>query len=137
MDNKKALSFILRTDELLNDFGNITKLKNNHAKKREYKRILAAAQTMQRNCYDPYFFASSSANSDKLQYTCLVCGKVINGKGLGHAVNMTENGLIEGDLEEEFAVSQLKKYLEIEPALSEAEIREALNKDLIQFAKQR
>ena len=92
---------------------------------------------MQRVCYDPYLFAIKDLDSDKMEYICLVCGKVIGGTTLGHVVNLTENGLIEGDYVLEYAVSQLKKYLEVEPALSEVEIREALRNDLTQLAKQR
>ena len=137
MNNKQALNYINESDSLLNDYGIVTKMEKKGDRKRALQEIFNKAQKMQRNCYDPYFFASSISDDDKLQYTCLICGKVIYGKNLGHVVNMTENGLIEGDLEEEYAVSQLKKYLEIEPALSENEIREALNRDLIQFAKKR
>ena len=72
-----------------------------------------------------------------MEYTCLVCGKVIGGTTPGHVVNLTEDGLIEGDDALEYAVGQLKGYLEMEPALSEVEIREALRNDLIELAKQR
>ena len=137
MDNKQVLSYILNTDQLLNDFGNITRMENKNNRKREYRRIFTEAQKMQRSCYDPYLFATRIAGSDKVKYTCLVCGKVIDGATLGHVVNITEGGIIDGDIEEEYAVSQLKKYLTMEPSLSETEIREALKKDLIEFSRQR
>ena len=137
MDNKQVLSYILNTDQLLNDFGNITRMENKNNRKREYRRILTEAQKMQRSCYDPYLFATRIAGSDKMEYTCLVCGKVIGGTTLGHVVNLTENGLVEGDDVEEYAVSRLKDYLVTEPPLSEAEIREALRNDIVEYVKQR
>ena len=103
----------------------------------ELKRILDEAKTMQRVCYDPYVFATKDLGSDKMEYTCLVCGKNVGGSIPGHIVNLVEDGLIEGDHVAEYAVEQLKKYLVAEPALSEAEIREALRKDLTLFVKQR
>lgn len=137
MDNKQVLQFILTTDQLLNNFGDITRMENKHERRREYQRVLGEAQKMQRVCYDPYLFATKPIGSDKMEYTCLVCGKVIGGTTPGHVVNLTEDGLIEGDDALEYAVGQLKGYLEMEPALSEVEIREALRNDLIELAKQR
>ena len=137
MNNEMVLRFVLATDQLLNDLGNLTGIENGNDKKREYRRILSEAQKMQRVCYDPYLFATKDIGSDKMEYTCLVCGKVIGGTTLGHVVNLTEDGLIEGDDALEYAVSQLKQYLVMEPALSEVEIREALRNDLIEFARQR
>ena len=137
MDNKQVLDFILASDKLLNDYANVTRMDNEKERNDELKRILDEAKTMQRVCYDPYVFATKDLGSDKMEYTCLVCGKNVGGSIPGHIVNLVEDGLIEGDHVAEYAVEQLKKYLVAEPALSEAEIREALRKDLTLFVKLR
>ena len=137
MDNKTALKFILATDKLLNDFGNLTRTPDSKARNIQRAKIDAEKHKMQRVCYDPYLFARTTLGSDKMEYTCLICGKVIGGTTLGHVVNLSENGLIEGDDVESYAVEQLKKYLMMTPPLSEVEIREALRNDLIDFARQR
>ena len=62
---------------------------------------------------------------------------MIGGTTPSHVVNLTEDGLIEGDDIKEFAVNQLKMYLAIKPPLNEAEIREALRSDIIGYVKQR
>ena len=137
MDNQTVLQMVLATDQLLNYFGNLTRMENDDERHALEESIMEKRKHMQRVCYDPYLFAIKDLDSDKMEYICLVCGKVIGGTTLGHVVNLTENGLIEGDYVLEYAVSQLKKYLEVEPALSEVEIREALRNDLTQLAKQR
>ena len=35
MDNKQVLQFILTTDQLLNNFGDITRMENKHERRRE------------------------------------------------------------------------------------------------------
>ncbi len=137
MDNKQTLQFILKTDQLLNDLGNATRIMNGNAKRRELKRIDVEKGKMQSVCYDPFLFAEKPLGGDSIYYTCLVCGKTIGGATPGHVVNLTEDGLIEGDDVEEFAVNQLKMYLAVEPPLNEAEIREALRSDIIGYVKQR
>ena len=97
MDNKTALKFILATDKLLNDFGNLTRNPDSKARNIQRAKIDAEKHKMQRVCYDPYLFARTTLGSDKMEYTCLICGKVIGGTTLGHVVNLSENGLIEGD----------------------------------------
>ena len=137
MDNKQALSFILKTDQLLNDMGNASRITNGNAKRKELKIIYIEKSKMQSVCYDPFLYAEKPLGSDAVYYTCLVCGKVIGGTTPSHVVNLTEDGLIEGDDIKEFAVNQLKMYLAIKPPLNEAEIREALRSDIIGYVKQR
>lgn len=137
MDNKQVLDFILASDQLLNDYANVTRMDNQSKRKEELERILEESKGMQRVCYDPYIFATKDLGSDKMEYTCLVCGKNVGGSIPGHIVNLVEDGLIEGDHVAEYAVEQLKKYLTAVPALSEVEIREALRKDISEFIKQR
>ena len=137
MNNEQVLEFILTSDKLLNDYANVTRMDNEKERNDELKRILDEAKAMQRVCYDPYVFATEPLGSGKIEYTCLVCGKNIGGSLPGHVVNLVDDVLIEGDHVEEYAVKQLKKYLVVEPALSEAEIREALRKDISLFIKQR
>ena len=137
MDNQTVLQYILTTDQLLNDLGNVTRMENKAEREAKKIQIKVQKQKMQRSCYDPYLFAKTSLGSDKMEYTCLVCGKVIGGTSLSHVVNLSANGLIEGDDALWYAVNQLKKYLEMDPALTEVEIREAIRSDLIEFARQR
>ena len=137
MNNKQVLNFILTTEQLLCDYGEVTIIDSKQEKKKELRRIFSEAQKMQRDCYDPYLFATRALNNDEVEYTCLVCGKIIGGTNPLHVVNLTEKGLIEGDDALEYAVNKLKKYLEVDPPLSEVEIREALRRDLMEFAKQR
>lgn len=137
MDNKQVLEFILKSDELLNQYGKVSKIIKKGDKKRALQEIFKQAHFMQRQCYDPYLYATKDLNSDEVENTCLVCGRVVKGKNLGHVVNLGENGLIEGDDVEEFAVSKLKEYLQQVPFLGEEEIREALKKDIMEYSKTR
>lgn len=136
MDNKQVLEFILASDKLLNDYANVTRMEEEQERQDALDKIHKELKDRQRVCYDPYVFATKPLGSDKMEYTCLVCGKNVGGAIPGHIVNLVEDGLIEGDHIAEYAVEQLKKYLVMEPALSEAEIREALRKDIGLLVKQ-
>lgn len=137
MNNQMMLNFILKTDELLREMGRASQIIIGNEKRKVLKKIDAEKHKMQSVCYDPFLMASKIIGASEIRYTCLVCGKEISGTTLNHVVNLTEDGLIEGDWVEEFAVNQLKFYLTENPPLSEAEIRDALRRDIAQYVKQR
>lgn len=137
MNNKQVLEFIKISDGLLSDYGNALRIEGKKLRKKTIRKIFNSANKLQNACIHPYVMASNPLGTNEVEYTCLVCGRIMNNCAPEKVINITENGLIEGDVEEEYAVSELKKYLEAEPALSEVEIREALRKDLTQEIKQR
>lgn len=137
MNHKQVLEFIKISDGLLSDYGNASRMEGKKLRKKTIRKIFNSASKLQEACIHPYVMASNLLETNGIEYTCLVCGKIMSICAPEKVINTTGNGLIEGDVEEEYAVSELKKYLETEPALDEVEIREALRKDLTQKINQR
>ena len=55
MDNQTVLQMVLATDQLLNDFGNLTRMENDDERHALEESIMEKRKHMQRVCYDPIF----------------------------------------------------------------------------------
>lgn len=129
MNNKRTLELITISEELLNNYADITRITDKKMQKKNFRRVIHQVNKVQHDCNHPYVFASTSLDGKDLTKTCLVCGKIADFDA-EKVINQDSIGINDIDMTEEYAAEKLKEYLEQNPELSESDIRELLGKDI-------